>query len=195
MKFPHTRLLVGVKFVPQSVLSSCRADSTNPPARLANRWMIVRPRTLQGMEFVQRLIQPVVSVVRGHPWGPRPYKHQLRDTCSAIAASRASPSGLFGPPLCAPADVTAYKSIALDSLVCPQGPEKDSLRSWWFQQRLLDPASRDALSSRRLRAHARCRYQGYRWKESLAHVLSHCPGKMDAIRDRLDDALKTIEST
>ncbi|CAH0518672.1 unnamed protein product [Peronospora belbahrii] len=45
----------------------------------------------------------------------------------------------------------------------------------------------DVLSRRRLRAHA-CR-----WKESLAHVLNHCPGTMDAIRGRHDDALKVIE--
>ena len=53
----------------------------------------------------------------------------------------------------------------------------------------------DVLSRRRLRAHDRCRYPGCRWKESLAHVLNHCPGTMDAIRGRHDDALKEIVRT
>ena len=53
----------------------------------------------------------------------------------------------------------------------------------------------DSLARRRLRAHDRCRYPGCRWKETLAHVLNHCPGTMDAIRGRHDDALKEIERT
>ena len=40
----------------------------------------------------------------------------------------------------------------------------------------------DVLSRRRLRAHDRCRYPGCRWKESLAHVLNHCPGTMASRR-------------
>ena len=51
----------------------------------------------------------------------------------------------------------------------------------------------DVLSRRRLRVHARCRYPGCRWKESLPHILNHCPGTMSAIRGRHDAALKEIE--
>eukprot|EP00644_Phytophthora_capsici_P019536 jgi/Phyca11/133576/e_gw1.569.1.1 len=53
----------------------------------------------------------------------------------------------------------------------------------------------NTLSRRRLRAHDRCRYPACRWKETLAHVLNHCPGTMDAVRGRHDDALKEIEHT
>ncbi|CAH0518746.1 unnamed protein product [Peronospora belbahrii] len=122
-------------------------------------------------------------------------QHRLRDTYSATAASRASPCGLFGAPQCSPAGEAAYEALALESLVCPQGPGKDGPCSWWFGQWLLDSSTRDVLSRRRLRAHARCRYPGCRWKKSLAHVLNHCPGTMDAIRGRHDDHLKIIERT
>uniref|UniRef100_H3GYD3 Reverse transcriptase domain-containing protein n=1 Tax=Phytophthora ramorum TaxID=164328 RepID=H3GYD3_PHYRM len=53
----------------------------------------------------------------------------------------------------------------------------------------------NVLARRRLRAHDRCRHPGCRWKETLAHVLNHCPGTMDSIRGRHDDALKEIERT
>ncbi|KAE9160588.1 hypothetical protein PF005_g31581, partial [Phytophthora fragariae] len=49
------------------------------------------------------------------------------------------------------------------------------------------------LKRRRLRAHDHCRQPGCSRAETLAHVLNHCPGTMDAVRGRHDDALKTIE--
>jgi hypothetical protein len=52
--------------------------------------------------------------------------------------------------------------------------------------------TRSVLKRRRLRQHATCRSTGCGHVETLAHVLHHCPGTMDAIRGRHDDALKTI---
>ena len=49
------------------------------------------------------------------------------------------------------------------------------------------------LKRRRLRAHDKCRFPGCSRSETLAHVLNHCAGTMDAIRTRHDDALKLIE--
>lgn len=49
------------------------------------------------------------------------------------------------------------------------------------------------LKRRRLRAHDACRHPGCSRSETLAHVLNHCPGTMDAVRGRHDDALKSIE--
>jgi hypothetical protein len=49
------------------------------------------------------------------------------------------------------------------------------------------------LKRRRLRAHDTCRHPGCSRSETLAHVLNHCAGTMDAVRGRHDDALKTIE--
>eukprot|EP00644_Phytophthora_capsici_P019107 jgi/Phyca11/52202/gw1.560.3.1 len=49
------------------------------------------------------------------------------------------------------------------------------------------------LKRRRLRSHDRCRQPGCSRAETLAHVLNHCPGTMDAVRGRHDDALKHIE--
>jgi hypothetical protein len=50
------------------------------------------------------------------------------------------------------------------------------------------------LARKRLRAHARCRQPGCTRAETLAHVLCHCTGTMDAVRTRHDDALKTIQT-
>jgi len=49
------------------------------------------------------------------------------------------------------------------------------------------------LKRRRLRAHDKCRFSGCSRSETLAHVLNHCAGTMDAVRARHDDALKHIE--
>ncbi|KAE8955425.1 hypothetical protein PR001_g32113, partial [Phytophthora rubi] len=49
------------------------------------------------------------------------------------------------------------------------------------------------LQRRHLRNHGRCRQPGCPHEETLPHVLHHCPGTMDAIRGRHDDALKNIE--
>ncbi|KAH7489198.1 Retrovirus-related Pol polyprotein from type-1 retrotransposable element R2 [Phytophthora ramorum] len=49
------------------------------------------------------------------------------------------------------------------------------------------------LKRRRLRQHDRCRQPGCTRGETLAHVLNHCAGTMDAVRGRHDDALKHIE--
>uniref|UniRef100_A0AAV1VP88 Reverse transcriptase n=1 Tax=Peronospora matthiolae TaxID=2874970 RepID=A0AAV1VP88_9STRA len=50
------------------------------------------------------------------------------------------------------------------------------------------------LKRRRLRAHDKCRSPiGCSRSETLAHVLNHCAGTMDAVRTRHDDALKIIE--
>ncbi|KAH7489197.1 Retrovirus-related Pol polyprotein from type-1 retrotransposable element R2 [Phytophthora ramorum] len=49
------------------------------------------------------------------------------------------------------------------------------------------------LKRRRLRAHDHCRQPGCSRAETLAHVLNHCAGTMDAVRGRHDDALKHIE--
>ena len=49
------------------------------------------------------------------------------------------------------------------------------------------------LKRRRLRAHHKCRFPGCSRSETLAHVLNHCAGTMDAVRTRHDEVLKTIE--
>ena len=49
------------------------------------------------------------------------------------------------------------------------------------------------LKRRRLHAHDKCRHPGCSRLETLAHVLNHCAGSMNAVRTRHDDALKTIE--
>ncbi|RMX62376.1 hypothetical protein DD238_008125 [Peronospora effusa] len=49
------------------------------------------------------------------------------------------------------------------------------------------------LKRRRLRAHDKCRFPGCSRSETLAHVLNHCAGTMDAVRTRHDEVLKTIE--
>ncbi|KAE8964406.1 hypothetical protein PF011_g28678, partial [Phytophthora fragariae] len=51
------------------------------------------------------------------------------------------------------------------------------------------------LQRRHLRSHDRCRHPGCSYPETLAHVLNHCLGTMDAVRGRHDDALKEIERT
>uniref|UniRef100_A0AAV1VNS5 Uncharacterized protein n=1 Tax=Peronospora matthiolae TaxID=2874970 RepID=A0AAV1VNS5_9STRA len=45
----------------------------------------------------------------------------------------------------------------------------------------------------RLRSHDKCRFPGCFLSETLAHVLHHCAGTMDAVRGRHDEALKIIE--
>uniref|UniRef100_A0AAV1VNW4 Reverse transcriptase n=1 Tax=Peronospora matthiolae TaxID=2874970 RepID=A0AAV1VNW4_9STRA len=49
------------------------------------------------------------------------------------------------------------------------------------------------LKRRRLRTHDKCRFPGCSRTETLAHVLNHCAGTMDAVRTRHDDALTIIE--
>uniref|UniRef100_A0AAV1V8W5 Uncharacterized protein n=1 Tax=Peronospora matthiolae TaxID=2874970 RepID=A0AAV1V8W5_9STRA len=49
------------------------------------------------------------------------------------------------------------------------------------------------LNRRRLRAHGQCRHSGCSRSETLALVLNHCAGTMDAIRGRHDEALTIIE--
>ena len=53
--------------------------------------------------------------------------------------------------------------------------------------------SHSVLKRRRLHAHDKCRHPGCSRLETLAHVLNHCAGSMNAVRTRHDDALKTIE--
>ena len=48
------------------------------------------------------------------------------------------------------------------------------------------------LKRRRLRAHATCRAPTCSRAETLAHVLNHCEGNMDLIRERHDAALEQI---
>ena len=50
------------------------------------------------------------------------------------------------------------------------------------------------LKRRRLRAHDKCRLPGCSRSETLAHVLNHCAGTMDAVRARHDDVLQLIVS-
>uniref|UniRef100_A0AAV1V8T5 Reverse transcriptase n=1 Tax=Peronospora matthiolae TaxID=2874970 RepID=A0AAV1V8T5_9STRA len=53
--------------------------------------------------------------------------------------------------------------------------------------------TRSVLKRRRLRTHDKCRFPGCSRTETLAHVLNHCAGTMDAVRTRHDDALTIIE--
>uniref|UniRef100_A0AAV1T4T1 Reverse transcriptase domain-containing protein n=1 Tax=Peronospora matthiolae TaxID=2874970 RepID=A0AAV1T4T1_9STRA len=59
--------------------------------------------------------------------------------------------------------------------------------------RLNQPDTHSVLKRRRLRTHDKCRFPGCSRTETLAHVLNHCAGTMDAVRTRHDDALTIIE--
>ncbi|OWY94125.1 hypothetical protein PHMEG_00036232, partial [Phytophthora megakarya] len=50
-----------------------------------------------------------------------------------------------------------------------------------------------ALKRQRLRTHDRCRHPGCSRTETLAHVLNHCRGTMDAVHGRHNESLKNIE--
>ncbi|KAG6616120.1 reverse transcriptase [Phytophthora cinnamomi] len=57
----------------------------------------------------------------------------------------------------------------------------------------LDVVDTSAVLKRRtLRNHGTCRYPSCNQVETLNHVLEHCPGTRDIIRNRHDDALKII---
>ncbi|CAI5734304.1 unnamed protein product [Peronospora destructor] len=60
-------------------------------------------------------------------------------------------------------------------------------------RRLNQLDTHSVLKRRRLRAHDKCRTPGCSRSETLAHVLNHCAGTMDAVRGRHDGALKIIE--
>uniref|UniRef100_A0AAV1T716 Reverse transcriptase domain-containing protein n=1 Tax=Peronospora matthiolae TaxID=2874970 RepID=A0AAV1T716_9STRA len=59
--------------------------------------------------------------------------------------------------------------------------------------RLNQPDTHSVLKRRRLRTHDTCRFPGCSRTETLARVLNHCAGTMDAVRTRHDDALTIIE--
>jgi len=62
-----------------------------------------------------------------------------------------------------------------------------------FQARLNQLDTHSVLKRRRLRGNATCRHPQCTHAETTAHVLNHCVGNMDTIRQRHDDALAMIE--
>lgn len=62
-----------------------------------------------------------------------------------------------------------------------------------FKARLNQLDTHSALKRKRLRANATCHHPGCTRAETTAHVLNHCAGTMDTVRQRHDDALKMIE--
>uniref|UniRef100_H3H7T4 RNase H type-1 domain-containing protein n=1 Tax=Phytophthora ramorum TaxID=164328 RepID=H3H7T4_PHYRM len=77
-------------------------------------------------------------------------------------------------------------------LTRPQGMWEADYR-FAVAARLNQLDTHSVLKRRRLRQHDRCRQPGCTRGETLAHVLNHCAGTMDAVRGRHDDALKHIE--
>ncbi|KAE9232618.1 hypothetical protein PF002_g12318 [Phytophthora fragariae] len=86
----------------------------------------------------------------------------------------------------------AHGGVGSAFLTRPRGLWESDYR-FAVAARLNQVDTQSVLQRRHLRTHGRCRQPGCSHEETLPHVLHHCPGTMDAIRGRHDDALKNIE--
>ncbi|KAE9222220.1 hypothetical protein PF002_g15336, partial [Phytophthora fragariae] len=87
-----------------------------------------------------------------------------------------------------------HGGVGSEFLTRPRGMWESDYR-FALTGRLNQVDTLSVLQRRHLRCHDRCRHPGCSYPETLVHVLNHCPGTMDAVRGRHDDALKEIERT